>query len=99
MLDTKYTEKQYAFQLFDFAAEQQELKHGTPYLIECRAELLKLVNDQANSANFWHARWFDLAKEVMRCAGLPDDFATSGTGEAFEKIRQEIRKADQFIKR
>lgn len=86
MFDTKYTEKQYAFQLFDFAAEKNELKPGSGYLSECRRELIKLVDEQVNSANFWHDRYIDLAKEVMRCAGLPDTFADYGLNSAFTRL-------------
>src|ERR1039458_2940431 len=85
--DTNYTEKQYAFQLLDFAAEKNELKYGSMYFLESRKELITLVDSQVNSANFWHDRWLDLEKEVMRCAGLPDDFANHGTADAFEILK------------
>lgn len=88
MFDTRYTENQYAFQLFDFAAERGTLKHGTVYFHACRKELIKLVTDQVNSANFWHDRWLEMCKEVMCVAGLPDDFVNHGTGEAFDILRE-----------
>jgi len=88
MLDSKFTEKQYAVQLFDFAAEKGELKHGSMYLIECRKELLKLIDDQVSNANFWHDRWRELCIEVMKTAGLPTDFKEHGTGEAFDILRE-----------
>jgi len=87
MFDTKFTEKQYAFQLFDFAAEKGRLKYGDMYFLESRKELIKLVDDQVNSANFWHDKFVDLAKEIMRAAGLPDDFAKHGIAEAFDILR------------
>ena len=90
MFNTKYTENQYAFQLLDFAAERNRLKYGDPYFIECRQELLKLVDEQVHSAKFWHNRWLDLCKEIMHVAGLPDDFANHGTDDAFEIIRSKL---------
>jgi len=90
MLDTKYTEHQYAFELLDFAAEKGRLKFGDPYFIEARKELIELVNSQTNSARFWHDRWLDMCEAVMMLAGLPVDFKEHGTGEAFQLLRDKL---------
>jgi hypothetical protein len=92
MYNLDNTEKQYAFQFFDYSAEKDTLRHGNPHLIETRKELINLVNDGYNSANFWHTCFLDLAKEIMLVAGLPDDFKEHGTDEAFDLIRSRLSK-------
>lgn len=44
------------------------------------------IAEVKRSQQFWHDRYTELAKEVMRAAGLPDDFAHHGLREAFEKL-------------
>jgi hypothetical protein len=76
MLDTKFTESQMAFE----------------YLAEARKELIKLVNEQANSAKFWHDRHHELAKKILILAGLPDDFNDAGTEKAFQVLEEKLKE-------
>lgn len=91
--DSDYTEKLYVFSLLDYIIQKNiRPDHSSPYYTELRQEIVRSIDERGSSADFWHIVWRQQSEQLMRAAGLPEDFREHGIDEAFEIIEATMNK-------